>query len=230
MRWQRLFILAGLMFTASGVAMAAADEPSAEQRLADKGLRRLSTFYALKGETEVTGKMRALDATRQRTLEAQEAAGRARAVVDAKEETMRAYIRKRLELRRQVNLARNVDQHNQIVTAMNELGDRILLMHESKTEEESLEKARAAAGTAVEMYVEELFEVRRLYDAVKAEYEALAADAEVTAAIEQYSKTSGRTFRLGPNTSFLAAGRKLGQYEKTVLTDTIKLRRRPGGL
>jgi clan AA aspartic protease (TIGR02281 family) len=207
-----------------------ADQDGALKTLEDKGLKRSFSNFALPEETDFSKQMRATEALKKKLLDAQHEAVEATKKVDDKKKTIIAYLQQRRELRAQVDMARNVAEHNKMVNAMNELGDRIMLMQQSEAEEKAMTAARTAANKLTEQYVEQILQLRQLYDKVKAKYDALAADAEVTQAIDEFNKDADKKLALGPTSGFTAAGRKLKNLEKVVLSESINLRRGPGGL
>ncbi len=216
--------------SASAKPTARADFDSPEAFLASRGLRRLSNVFALAEETEVSARLREAESLRKKAFGAQQKATQAQQVVDEKKRLMLNYVQQSRELGAKLPLARNVEQHNQIVTALNELDARILIMRESKQEEQALEKARAAATTLREEFVEQLLGLRQAYEEVGEGYEALAADAAVGRAMEEYSETASKTYRLGPTTVFAGMENKLARLEEMVLSESIPLRRGQGNL
>jgi clan AA aspartic protease (TIGR02281 family) len=208
----------------------AADIGNPEEFLAAKGLRRLSTCFSLPAETQVSDKLREADALRRRAFNADDDVEKAQKVVDEKKRLMLTYVQQSRELGAKLQFARTVDQHNQIVTALNEVESRILLLRESNQEEKALDQARAAATEVREKFIETLLELRRMHGEVSKQYEALAADPTVAKAIEQYGASASKAYRLGPTTTFAGMDKKLARLEKMVLSEAIPLRRGEGGL
>lgn len=206
------------------------DFDSPEEFLASRGLRRLSSVFALSEESEVSGRLREAESLRKKAFDAEQKVMQAQKVVDDKKRLMLTYVQQSRELGAKLPFARNVEQHNQIVTALNELDSRILILRESKQEEQALDQARAAATTLREQFVEHLLELRRFYDEVGERYEALAADAAVRQAVGKYGQSSEKTYRLGPSTLFAGMENKLARLEKMVLSEAIPLRRGEGNL
>ena len=204
------------------------DKP--EEFLASRGLRRLSSFFSLSEESEVSAGLRKAESLRKKAFDAQQKVVEAQNVVDEKKRLMLTYVQQSRELGAKLPLARNVEQHNQIVTALNELDSRILILRESKQEEQALDRARGAAATLREEFVEHLLALRQFYDEVGERYEALAADPAVRQAVEQYDQSSEKTYRLGPSTLFAGMENKLSRLEKMVLSESIPLRRGDGNL
>jgi clan AA aspartic protease (TIGR02281 family) len=230
MRRRQFLLLTSFAVTLSLLSAAAAGEQSPEELLKGKGLRRLGNYFSLPEESELGKKLRAAESLSKQAFDAQQKAEWAGRLVDHKKQLIVAYLQQRRQLRAQLPLARTIEQYNKIVLTLNELADRIALMQASEQEEQGFQQARAAATTILEQYVEQVLELRRLDEDVKKRYAELAADAEVTEAIQQYNQANSRKYRLGPSSLFVGNGNRLARLEKTVLSEAIKLRRGEGGL
>jgi clan AA aspartic protease (TIGR02281 family) len=228
--FDKRWILLAACFPVLAAPIARAAESGAEASLKEKGLRRLGYYFSLPEESELSKSLRELESVKKQAVDAHLQALAAKNMVDEKRRLMLVYLQRRRELRAQLPFARTVDQHNQVVTALNELGDRLVIMEESEQQEKALEQARAAASAALEQYVERILETRKFYDEVAKRYEKLAADPAVTKAIEEYNRTSSRAYRLGPSSLFTGNGKKLDRLEQGVLSESIPLRKGDGGL
>ena len=198
--------------------------------LESQGLKRSVSNFALPEETDFNKQMRAAESLKKKLGDAEHEATEATRKVDDKKKTIVSYLQKRRELRVQLDRTSNFNLHNKIVNDLNELGDRITLMQQSDAEEKAMATSRAAANKLTEEYVEQILQLRQRYDKVKAKYADLAANAEVAQAIDEYNKDADKKLTLGPTSGFNSAGRKLKTLEEIVLSDSIKLRRGPGGL
>ncbi len=219
-----------LTFVALLAGRLRADQDSAQKALEAKGLKRAVSNFALPEEADFTKQLKAMEALKKKVVDAQHEAENASRKVDDKKTAIVTYLQKRRELRVQLEAARTPDVHNKIVDALNELGDRVALLQQSETEEKAMAAARATANKATEEYVQQLLNLRQLYDKVEAKYDALDADAAVTQAIDEFNKDSAKKFALGPTSGFLSAGRKLKKLEEIVLSESIKIRAGEGGL
>jgi clan AA aspartic protease (TIGR02281 family) len=123
-----------------------------------------------------------------------------------------------------------VREKNQIASTMNELADRITLLSQQGGQTQVLEGARAAAGQAREQYAEHVLQLRGLYDQLAERYQQLASDSEVQAAMETLNQSQGRQRRLGPTVTFRRHGATLDRLEETVFSQSVDLRKGPGGL
>ncbi len=152
-----------------------------------KGLRKLSSHFALSDEAQIGKAIRAAEPLKRIVTDAQKEVNTLELKIEEKKKTIVAYLQKRRDLRAQLASAQSVSAHNNLVNAMNELGDRVNLLQESNQEEEDLKTARAKAIGAAEKYVEHLLETRKLYDKLQDQYEQLAADQKITNAINAYT-------------------------------------------
>jgi clan AA aspartic protease (TIGR02281 family) len=212
------------------VLFAAADEKTAEEALKSKGLRKLSTVFSVPQESELTKKMHDAEVLKKKVRDLQTKLQDSEKAVDTKQKTIVAYLQQRRELRTRLQAAPNPTVHNQIVSLLNELADRIQLMEQDEKPEKALREARAAATQGCEEYTEFLLATRKLFDSIKEKYADLAADAAVAGAIADYSKATGKTFKLGPGAGFLASGKRLSKLEDTVLSQSIDLQKGHGDL
>jgi clan AA aspartic protease (TIGR02281 family) len=226
--WTFLTVLLALVALLPGRLRA--DQDSALGTLEDKGLKKSVSNFALPEETDFSKQMRAAESLKKKLVDAQREAAEATKKVDDKKKTIVTYLQQRRALRPQVDMARTPAERNKIVNALNELGDRVSLMQQSDAEEKAMASARAAANKLTEEYVEQILHLRQLYNKVKAKYDALAADPEVAQAIDEFNKDAAKKLALGPTMGFTAAGRKLKALEEVVLSESINLRRGPGGL
>ncbi len=226
----RCFLFAATLATTLPSAAASADGSDAESVLESRGLRKLSNSFAVPEEAEFSKQVRDADAIRRDLFDAQKRAEGLKKKVEDKRKLMVSYLQKRRELRAQLPGAKTIDAHNRIVMTLNELGDRVVLLHESKQEENALRSALSEVGRLTEQYIEHLLQARNLHDEVLTKYEKLSADPAVTQAVGQYNSGSDRTYSLGPSSSFLSNARRLSRLEESVLSDSISLRRGAGGL
>jgi len=233
MRWLRW----GLPTTLMGLAMLASIAMGGEEQedaslavLEAKGLRKLSSCFALADETEIGKLIRAADTMRKKVADAQREVNVSEQKIEDKRKAIITYLQQRRELRAQLDRTTSVAVQNRIILTMNELADRINLLQQSKVEEEEATKARTSAMTLAEQYVEHLLKVRKLYEQVQDKYEDLAADKSVVKALDEYNKASDRQYQLGPGPTFAGYGRKLKSLEEIVLSEAIDIHRGPGNL
>ena len=120
--------------------------------------------------------------------------------------------------------------YNRIVTQMNELGDRVVLLEKELQESSPAKPAHEAAAKSREAYVEALLQIRREINKLQERYADLAADPKVTAAIADYNQAHSKNLKLGPTISLAGNDRKLKKFEETVLSDSIDIRHSDGQL
>lgn len=236
MRGQPFRLLMGLWVAAAllaGVALGQRNKDDGSgplELLEKKGLRKLSTHFALAGETEVGKALRAAESLKKRLTDSQREVNDREQKVEEKRKTIVDCLEKRQVLRAQLTTARTIESHNKIVLALNELGDRVNLLQTSTVEEEALKAAREAAAKVSEAYIEHLLHARKTYGKLMDQYEQLAADDEVSSAIKAFNKTSTKKYQLGPSPTLLASGRRLKNLEEMVLSESIAIRRGPDNL
>ncbi len=207
------------------VAAVADEKDDAEALLKEKGLRRVGTYFSLPEETQIGKSIRATAPMKKQIRDAQQKAAVCEKMVADKKQLIIVYLQKRRECRMQMQRTTSVAAHNKLVSVMNELADRIVLMQESDKEEKALKEALATANQQSEAFVEELLKARKLYDQVKEKYADLAADSRVGQALEAYGKAADKTYKLGPTTSFAGNDRRLQKMEDIVLLESIDIRR-----
>lgn len=207
-----------------------ADQASAEATLKEKGLKKVSTFFTLPGESELKKAMR--DVVRHKRLAFKEA--KALRAEEKKVDAIKRFRIQSLQQRRQLNALlgreKNIKKYNRMVTAFNEVGDRIRLLDAQLDGNKALKAARGKVNVAREAYIEELLKLRRLYDTTKEKYADLAVDNDVKAAIAEVSKAAGKPYQLGPTRSFLRNDVALKKVEDTVLSEKISLQADENGV
>jgi clan AA aspartic protease (TIGR02281 family) len=224
--------LAWLAWLLVSLAASADSAPgkSPEELLADKGLRKLSSCFALADEAELTKSIRQVESLRRDLFDSQKELAQRKKAVDEKRKLMVSYMEQRRQLRAQLNETRSIDAHNRVVAALNEVGDRLVLLNDSKLEEQSLQAAVTKVGQLTDQYIEQVLKTREFYDQVNGKYQTLAADAAVKQALEAYNRAGQRAYSLGPSPTFLSNGRRLAKLEESVLSDTVEMHRSTGGL
>jgi len=201
-----------------------------EAAIAKLKLRPQSGYLSLPGDVEFRTTMRGIEPLRRKAFQTQQEAAAAEQTVEQKQQLILTYLQQRRELRAQLARTVSLARHAELVTALNELADRINLMQESDREEEAAKQARATANQAAEQYIEQVLAARGLQTRVAEKYADLAADARVETAVEKYSELKSSKHRLGPTTSFLTEARQLEKLEDTILAEEIDLRRGGGNL
>ena len=218
--------LACLGITCAWGAVAVAAEGPAEA-LTGKGLRKAGLTYILPAEADVAKAANAVRAA-QKTMAA--ATARQREVdgqIEANKQMVVEFTQQRRVLREQVPGAGSVAEHNQIVQQMNELGDRINLLHAGgEDEQEARKQAGAAASEKREAFVQAIMDSAPLIEDIDATYDKLKADAEVIAAIQSLNVGAKPTARvaLGPSKAYLANVKALQKARASIQSESIPLR------
>ena len=223
-----LCLFASMPSTAVAKDNAAAD--SAKKALEKKGLRKLGSYFSLPGEVEVKRQLRQIESVRKKLRDSHRRLVAADGQVENKRKLTIGYLQQRRELRARLARASSAKVHNRLVTVLNELGDRIVLMQQDDSSEKAAKTARAAHETLQAEYVEKLLAVRKLYDRVARKYADLKAQSEVSKALEAFNKTVAKPCKLGPGLSYTGLGRKLKKIEDTILSEAIELRQGSGNL
>ena len=218
--WSRIAALALLAVAAS----AHAQQAGPEAVLKGKELRRSGSSFLVPGEAEVAKKLRAAQRLRRElsAMTMQHVATRAGA--EQNKRLIVALTQQRLQLKQQLPLARSVEQHNEIVEAMNDLADRINLLQQGGVDAGAVKEAERAVEARRAAYLQAVLDVRNLVDATLRRYAELAGDAEVTAALATVNARRKDRLGLGPSRAFKADVKALEGLEASIQTDTVKLR------
>jgi len=209
---------------------ARADAESAQKLLQEKGLKKSKPYFLLEKELELTKMLRNATALRKKVFDAQKKAEAAEQQLAGKKRLIVTYLQQRRELRVQLDRTRSFDAYTKIVSALNELADRIALMEQSDDLEKAAKAARAAVSQATGDYSEHLLKAEKRLNSIKERYADLAADPKVREAIAEVNKVEGTEHKLGPGRTFLGSGKRLESLLEQVLSETIDVRLGPGDL
>ncbi len=207
-----------------------AAEPSPEEVLRANGLRKLNQYFVLADESQVNSKFRELDLLHRKVADAQQKASAAEKKVEDKKKLIIASIQQQRELNAALATTTSLKLHNKLVLMHNELVDRVSLLERSDAEEKAAAAARAAVAVVSEQYIEGLLKARAQLDQADEQYTALADDAKVRQAIEDFNKGRPSAVKLGPTPAFALLDRKLKKLESGVLSETIAMQRGDGNL
>jgi clan AA aspartic protease (TIGR02281 family) len=214
----------------AGCAVAHADDAADRARLRDLGLRPLSAYYVLDGEVALNKIMRDVGQLQKELADAQLQRSDVERQAALSTQLVVQYAQQRRVLRQRLARARSVRERNQIVTALNELGDRITVLSAQGEASQSLKTARTTAGQAQEKFAQQVIAIRRLVDQLKNRYATLAADPQVGAVIARGNASTGKSRRLGPTPTLVRNERLLKKIEARVLSESIPLRASRSGL
>jgi len=146
-------------------------------------------------------------------------------LVDLSRQKIILMMQQRLKLRAQLQRTSNVTQANQIVSAINSLGDQIILLEKQGDESPQLREARDGYNKARQEYMDHILAMRREHDRIAEKYADLAADPSVKQAIDELAKAEGKPLKLGPSISMRRQASTLKKCEDTILTEDIPLRK-----
>ena len=218
------FLIGGLVLTACLVPVARAEEKSADNFLKRQGLRRVGTSYVLGGERELTEGLRALEPLQKKLTEAARKEEAFDEFVDTSNQQVRAAIEERrrlaMMLMRDIPLAEKV----KVASRMAALTDQIELLRTDKRSEKAGRQVRSRLAKLKEEYCRALLELRALVDRTLAQYEVLAGDERVRAALAEIGEIRGRPATLGPRRIFLHKVGQLEELESVIFTANLQLR------
>ncbi len=213
----------GLIAASNGAALAD-DGPAGV--LEAKGLRKAGLVYILPAEADVAKAAGAVRSAQQKLGVVMGEQAEVEGQIEANKQMVVEFTQQRRILREQMNGANSTAERNQYVNQLNELGDRVNLLHSGHDEEEEARKqAGAATSERREDYLQKLMELGNLIEDVDATYAKLQADAEVKAAIDALNvgaKVNARV-TLGPSKAYQASARALRKAQGSVHSETIPL-------
>jgi clan AA aspartic protease (TIGR02281 family) len=245
----RLRWVAGLMMIAAGAAAATADSP--EERLKARGLKRVGSTYILTSEGDVQKKASELRALYNQLGMAARRQAEAEQQVENQKGMMREMLQRRVALNEQITLfdqqlrnigspapgnvygiaERNelVSQRNVIVNEYNGLGDRIRQFQQGELADPKVQdQLLAEVSRRREGFMQGVLDLRQLVDAAAKSSAELAGDAAVKEALDALGRTSKAKPKLGPSSQFAANVKLLERIEKSVMTDSVDLRKQGG--
>lgn len=201
-----------------------------EEYLKSRGLRRYEPFWIVNEEIELNAKVNELDKYKKNVFTAQKDELAAEKLLEQKKAAVTQCLQQRIALRQQLAQTSNIDLHNRIVSQINDLGDKVVLLEEEISKGAVVTPAREAAAKARDDYMKVLLDLRNRINAYQEKYADLAADAKITEAIEAYNKAHDKPYKLGPSTSLASNDKKLKKFEEIVLADAIDIKRGDGSL
>ena len=228
MRLYHNALVLGLVAFSWTVAAAASADGPADETLRDKGLRKAGTTYVLAAEAEVARKLAdARGSFKQMTTALNRQYAYDQGLREARY-AIRQMTEQRILLGQQIGQPLTPAYHNQLVAIYNGLGDRLNLLNQQQSDTGAKQQIDAEAATRREAYIQTVLDLRPLVDDVTTEYASLAGDAAVTEALDQLNAASKVKVTLGPSRSFAANAALLEKAEKTVLTESVDLRKEGG--
>jgi clan AA aspartic protease (TIGR02281 family) len=222
-------VCVGLSLLLGSVHSTTADDtPAPTDVLKAKGLKRSGDTFVLGIEAEV---QKAVSEARAASKAVQQILERKKQFdlhVRDGNDAIRDLTEQRIMLNQQLPNAATTQEHNRIVGMLNEVSDRLNLLQRELGDPE----AGQAAGTQVAMkretFIEKVLKLRQLVDQGQEEYASIAKDEDIKKALAALSKGAQRAVKLGPSKSFLTNVKLLENVEKSVLTESVALRKEGG--
>ncbi|MCK4659915.1 MAG: retroviral-like aspartic protease family protein [Phycisphaerae bacterium] len=228
LRYPRVWVLFAVAATVFPASIANADEKSAAKVLRGKGLRKVGASWVLADELELSKRIKRFGRFKKALKDAVEQRDALEKQIQADRQMIRALYKERMRCNRELERADDFRDYNKVRAKMNELTDRIKLLHESIAEAQGHNPARSALAEKKDAYMAELMAMRNLVSQTRSGYAALAEDAQVQAALSELSTLKEREFKLGPLPVFKRRIKQLEKLETVVQTDSITLQRRGG--
>ncbi|MHC5537967.1 retropepsin-like aspartic protease family protein [Singulisphaera rosea] len=208
-------------------AVLGADDP-ADSALKEKGLKKSGNYLVLSSEATTQKKLNETKARyKQYSLAVMQQRQFDRGVEDSK-----AYLRQLIEQRRilglQLKQARSTDEHNQIVTMLNDTNDQMKLLEDEESDPKFKDNLNANAAQSREQFVQAVIDLRQLIDETQKQYTELSEDETVKESLAALNKKGKTKYSLGPSKAFLANVKLVEKVEASVLSESVTMRRDNG--
>ncbi|MFI5458899.1 MAG: TIGR02281 family clan AA aspartic protease [Isosphaerales bacterium] len=248
-RIARMIVLPAVAAACAAAAIRA-DEPKPEDVLKSHGLKRSGSTYVVASEADAQRKLNeARLASRQLNYALMEqdaveqgAQGRKGLVQELTQERIAlneqmSAVDQALDAMgpQSANVAvafqRNqlVNQHNQLVAAINIVSDRLNLLRDQAADPQLAQKMTAELARRRGAFLQAILDLRQIVDKTSAEYVGIARDETIKRALAALSSKSKSTaFKPGPSREFLANVKLLEKAEKSILTEVVELSRKGG--
>ena len=213
------------------ISTSSADEPSdAEKALKGKGLSLAQQTWVLADEKAFDDKFDELRPIQRQFREAEKSSERLNQQQAEFKDGGRQLKGRYDELTEMLDRVPegDADAHNRIVRELNQIQARLARQQFEGNEDAATQKIRGAYDKARVKYVDAVRGMDELLKKITARYAELAADAEVTAAIEEYNKKAEKPTSLGPSRSFKNTEKDLTKIASRIQSGEIKLRREGG--
>ncbi len=207
-------------------AAALADEDSAERLLQQRGLQRIGSYFVLPAEKKLAAGLEAVEPLKREIDACRKEKARHDKIAADIQNARDAAVAERRQTTMMLLRAQNEEQLAAMGVHLLELTDRITLLTRQLNSDSQGDELRRRIGDATEAYNEKLLDLRVLVEQARADYEKLASDQEVIAAIDELRDTTGRKVHLGPRRVFQRYEKQLAELEKAVRNDVIELDRR----
>ncbi|MEO6811545.1 MAG: retropepsin-like aspartic protease [Isosphaeraceae bacterium] len=203
---------------------AKAQERSADEVLKEKGLRRSGSLFVLQAEAEASKAIHSAQSLRREVSATMMRGQLAAKGAETNKRMIVLLTQQRLQLRQRMAAATTVEQHNQMVGVMNEMGDRINLLQHGGVDAKAVQDLESAASKARGAYMQAVLDARNLVKTAESRYAELAEDAEVQAALATLNADRKEKLTLGPTRSHKADVKALDALEATIQSQAVTLR------
>jgi len=202
-------------------------EVSAAKRvLAGHGIRVNRLGPALNDESEFTKAIRAILDGRKQLLEAATSLAQAhQKEAQIKQQLIRLIsLNARLTAQLATLNPSDVATNNRLVGAISSNQSQMQLARIALVQHEKMLRAvRSQANQVRETYVQSILDARKAADRIGKEYQDLAADTDVRAAVADLNKALDKTYQLVPSRTFQRNVARLTSLESEILTEAIPL-------
>jgi clan AA aspartic protease (TIGR02281 family) len=208
-------------------AQAASAEAAARSKLSEKGIHVSHSGLSLVDERQLAHAFNEANTLKRKLVTtAKELQAGERDI-----ELIQADVRQRLQNSVEINstlanVRNNPVDYNRLVGEVNANNSQIKLLEQTQQQtKKDIDAVRKKSNDAREAYVQQLAEIRALVDRLSERYGALKSDAAAQAALSEWNSAANTSFTIKPSSYFLNSVKKLGQLEKTVISEKIPLRR-----
>lgn len=216
---------------ASSFVVALADDKQTQERLRERGLKRVGAMAVLDGELALRARIKNLRKLWKECETAQRQHDHGAAQSEAQLNQLLTRRRDLSAMLAQVNQGpRNraaAQANNRLVAEINALSDQIALLHRQTQAGDALAGAEKAAGAARDRFLQELVDLQRASQEVTARYEELAADADLRSELSAAGR-EGQPLELGPTRTFAKDLAALKELSGNVFSESIPLKQRGG--
>lgn len=202
------------------------DQAAVKAKLAAKGIRVTHSGLSLTDETELSKQFRELTTLKRKLQTAVREFNEAQRQVDELAESLHQHMQANVAINGQLAASGNFIQRNQLVGAANATAGEInLLNQEQEQSKKELDRARGAANSVREKYVQQIAKVRAEADQIAAKYAELEKDDQAQSALKEWNAAAKTSFAIKPSRLFQAGLKRIADLEKSVVSEKIPLRR-----
>jgi clan AA aspartic protease (TIGR02281 family) len=225
MRPNPLSVLVYIALLSCGAALAA-DQASLDA-LKEKGLTPAGNTLVLSAEEPpILDSVKALRQSKRKADMETRARQQAEAKIAANRKIIEDSHKEYEELTARLEKIKDVTAHNRVVTRINLMVSKA---KEAAAAQKGLEEdANKVGSEAKTKFVDDLTELAPKLDAVATQYQALAADTQVKAAIAKANASSSAKLALGPSAEFAAAAADVKKWRSEIDSEAIPLRAENG--